>query len=144
MVLHHHQTPLLGVVGGLVMVACHCTEHHCSASCCNKSTSHPSGCIASIHPNYYLLGFSAALAPKFHPWNACSQEWRELGRAGESWEELGKAGESWGELRRAGESWAELGRAGENWGELGRAYDAHLKIRMVGLGYLLFRGISWI
>ena len=31
------------------------------------SQSHPSGCTASIHPNYRLLGFSAALAPKFHP-----------------------------------------------------------------------------
>ena len=23
--------------------------------------------MASVHPNYNLLGFSAALAPKFHP-----------------------------------------------------------------------------
>ena len=142
MVLHHHQTPLLGVVGGLVMVACHCTEHHRSASYCNKSTSHPSGCTASIHPNYYLLGFSAALAPKFHPWNACSQEWRELGRAGESWEELGKAGESWGELRRAGESWGHPSR--DPSAGLRQACDTRRKMRLLGLGYLLFRGISWI
>ena len=33
------------------------------------SLSHPCGRMASIHPNYFLLGFSAALAPKFHPWS---------------------------------------------------------------------------
>ena len=34
----------------------------------------PRGRTASIHPNYFLLGFSAALAPKFHPYFACSQK----------------------------------------------------------------------
>ena len=31
------------------------------------SFSHPRPDMAGVHPNHLLLGFSAALAPKFHP-----------------------------------------------------------------------------
>ena len=49
------------------------------------SLSHPHGRMASIHPNYFLLGFSAALAPKFHP----SSGWEgQGGKVEDQWQVL--------------------------------------------------------
>ena len=56
-----------GGLWGLVMAAYLCAERHRNVFHGVEYSSHPSGRSASNHPNYYLLGFSAALAPKFHP-----------------------------------------------------------------------------
>ena len=51
---------------------CGVAAHHgAEGRCCSRSMAFQSlptrGCPAGVHPKSSLLGFSAALAPKFHP-----------------------------------------------------------------------------
>jgi hypothetical protein len=61
--------------------------------------SHPVALRPANHPKYFLLGFSAALAPKFHP--LCITYWLLARRAQESQGEPRRAQESPGKLRGA-------------------------------------------
>ena len=67
---HHHHPPEAGMGGGGGMSECRFSLHGESVRAAPRLRTHasrPLPGMAGNHPNNYLLGFSAALAPKFPP-----------------------------------------------------------------------------